>query len=266
MKLPVELFFVEEPGKSATASAVAAREYLARIGTTITGASGVEVTIEIGDAAGAIVTRGAAQRDTLIAMATHGYSGARRWLMGSVAEKVLHSAANHLLLVRPGETEESGEARLKTIVVPLDGSGVAERVLPVVSRLALALPLEILLLRVVPQLYLALPDTMLPVVGMNVPNQKLIWEQAHGAAVEYLNGRVEHLRADGVAAVSSLVLDGSAGGTAAEIIDLAKRTPANLVAMSTHGASGVGRWLLGSVTERVVRYSNDPVLIVRAQS
>ena len=72
------------------------------------------------------------------------------------------------------------------------------------------------------------------------------------------------LRAAGVAEVSSLVIEASAGGVAAEIIDLAKRTSDNLVAMSTHGASGLGRWLMGSVAERVVRYSSDPVLVIRS--
>jgi nucleotide-binding universal stress UspA family protein len=73
------------------------------------------------------------------------------------------------------------------------------------------------------------------------------------------------LRAQGLPLVSSLALEGSAGGAAAEIIDLAKRTTENLVAMSTHGRSGMSRWILGSVTERVVRYSQDPVLVLRPQ-
>jgi nucleotide-binding universal stress UspA family protein len=54
------------------------------------------------------------------------------------------------------------------------------------------------------------------------------------------------------------------GYGAAEIIALAHETPDNFVAMCTHGRSGVNRWVLGSVTERVVRHSGDPVLIVRA--
>ena len=50
---------------------------------------------------------------------------------------------------------------------------------------------------------------------------------------------------------------------AGEIIDLARKTPDNLIAMCTHGWSGIGRWVLGNVTERVVRHSGDPVLIIR---
>jgi nucleotide-binding universal stress UspA family protein len=54
------------------------------------------------------------------------------------------------------------------------------------------------------------------------------------------------------------------GYGAEEIIALARKTPDNFIAMSTHGRSGVTRWVLGSVTERVVRHSGDPVLIIRA--
>ena len=53
---------------------------------------------------------------------------------------------------------------------------------------------------------------------------------------------------------------------AEEIIDLAQKTSGNIVAMSTHGRSGMGRWVLGSVTDRVVCYCGDPVLVVRPKS
>jgi nucleotide-binding universal stress UspA family protein len=196
-------------------------------------------------------------------MATHGYSGARRWLLGSVAEKVLQRTQNHVLLVRPGEGEPVGEARLKTAVVPLDGSALAETVLPTVRELARCLKLELILVRVLPQVYFAVADDLLPMGGMNMAGQKEIRAQARATATEYLNGKAEHLRAEGVSEVSSLVIEASPGGVAAEIIDLAKGTPDNLVAMSTHGESGFGRWLMGSVSERVVRYSSDPVLVLR---
>jgi nucleotide-binding universal stress UspA family protein len=240
-------------------------EYLAQVAGSFSGGAQVKYTVQPGDPARTIIDRVATQPDTLIAMATHGYSGAQRWLLGSVAEKVLHAAANHLLLVRPGEGDNRGEAGLKTVLVPLDGSAVAETVLPIVSELAPALRMEMVLVRVLQHIYFAPPDTFLPVFGMNLPNQKEIWAQARSEAQDYLNGKVAHLRAAGLAEVSCLVLDGSAGGPAAEIIDLARRTSDNMVAMTTHGASGVGRWLIGNVTERVVRYSSDPVLVIRPQ-
>jgi nucleotide-binding universal stress UspA family protein len=78
----------------------------------------------------------------------------------------------------------------------------------------------------------------------------------------YLEAKVDELRQNGVEKVSSILLLGSG---ADEIIDLARTTPDNLIAMCTHGRSGVKRWALGSVTEKVVRHSGDPVLVVRAE-
>jgi len=212
-----------------------------------------------------IVDLAAAQAGTLIAMTTHGYSGAQRWLLGSVADKVLHAAPNPLLLVRPAQGDGGGEARLKTVLVPLDGSGLAEKVLPTVAALASSLALEVVLVQIFVQFNFAPPDAFLPFLGSNFPQQREIWAQARAEADSYLDAKVEGLRAQGLPHVSSLLIEGGAGGAAAEIIDLARKTADNLVAMSTHGRSGMSRWILGSVTERVVRYSNDPVLVLRPQ-
>jgi nucleotide-binding universal stress UspA family protein len=77
---------------------------------------------------------------------------------------------------------------------------------------------------------------------------------------DYLQGRVEELQAEGMEKVSFMAVEGRGPE---EIIDVARRTPDNLVAMSTHGRSGIGRWVLGSVTDRVVSYGGDPVLVIR---
>jgi nucleotide-binding universal stress UspA family protein len=102
------------------------------------------------------------------------------------------------------------------------------------------------------------------VFGTHVQSQEELWAQAGSAATDYLNEKVQQLRAAGLADVSSVLIEGGAEGAAAGIIDLAKKMPDNLVAMSTHGRSGIGRWLVGSVTERVVRHSSTPVLVIRS--
>jgi len=266
IKAPVELLYVNDPARLAPfSSPMQGGEYLERVADSFHAIAAVKQTVELGDPAGTIVDLAAAQTGTLVAMTTHGYSGTRRWLLGSVADKVLHGSTNHLLLVRPADGDAGGEASLKTMVVPLDGSVLAEKVLPIAAELASRLTLEIVLVRVLTRLYFGPPDTILPLFSQNVFNQKELWAQASAEVDEYLASKVEELRAQELPHVSSLLLESSAGGAAAEIIDLARKTPANLVAMSTHGRSGVGRWVLGSVTERVVRYSNDPVLVLRPQ-
>ncbi len=266
IKAPVELLYVNDPTRLAPYSPpLQGGECLQRVASSFTGVAEVSCRVELGDPAATIIDLAAAQAGTLIAMTTHGYSGVQRWLLGSVADKVLHGSTNHLLLVRPAQGDDGGEARLRTILVPLDGSGLAEKVLPIAAELASRLALEVVLAQIFVQFNFAQPDAFLPLLGSNFPQQREIWAQARAEADRYLVAKVEGLRAQGLPHVSSLLIEGGAGGAAAEIIDLAKKTADNLVAMSTHGRSGVGRWLLGSVTERVVRYSQDPVLVLRPQ-
>ena len=263
---PVELLYVNDPARLAPfSSPMQGGEYLERVAESFHGIAAVKRTVELGDPASEIVDLAAAQTGTLVAMTTHGYSGTRRWLLGSVADKVLHGSKNHLLLVRPADGRGAGEAYLKSLLVPLDGSGLAEKILSPVAELASCLTLEVVLVRVLTHVYFAPPDAILPLFSQRVPNQKELWAEARSEVEKYLSAKAEELRVQGLPHVSSLALEGSAGGAAAEIIDLARKTTENLVAMSTHGRSGVGRWILGSVMERVVRYSQDPVLVLRPQ-
>ena len=201
----------------------------------------------------------AADKATLIAMATHGRSGVTRWLLGSVTEKVLRGTANPLLVVRaPGDSKTDAEAALRSVIVPLDGSEIAETVLSPVAALAKALALQVILVRVY-----GLPLTTYGGDDYYVPDYLELKDQIKDEADGYLNSRASLLRQQGVAEVSTMVLEGSAADA---IISLARKTPVNLVAMSPYGRSGLQRWLLGSVTEKVVRHCEDPVLIVRGAS
>jgi len=230
--------------------------YLKKVAASFNEPSMVHPIAEIGKPAELIVDRAAAQTGTLIAMATRGRSGVQRWLLGSVADKVLHAAANPLLLVRANEGgKTSGEVTLNTVVVPLDGSPLAESVLPHIAALAKRMKLEVVLLRVhslVAESYFADEYT---------PNVQRISEEIRQEARAYLERKVLQVQAEGLDKVSSVLLEGNAG---AEIVSFAKATSNNLVAMTTHGRSGVTRWMLGSVAEKVVKHSGDPVLVVRA--
>ena len=109
----------------------------------------VQRTVSKGKAADVIIESAAAEKQTLIAMATHGRSGLNRFLLGSVAEKVLRGASNPLLLVRATEkTPPWDMATLKSVIVPLDGSELAESVLLSAEELAKNLDLEVVLSRV----------------------------------------------------------------------------------------------------------------------
>jgi nucleotide-binding universal stress UspA family protein len=234
-------------------------QYLENVARSFTGMTVDNCVVEQGQADQIIVEKAARDKETLIGMATRGRSGIHRWLMGSVAEKVLRGATNPLLLVRGDEEGKSeGVATLKSIIVPLDGSKLAESVLPRAIDLAKKLGLEIVLTRAYQLPLSAYPGAD----AAYIPNQDAFLTAVRGEASAYLEAKVNEIRGNGIEKVSFILLVGSG---ADEIIDLARTTPDNLIAMCTHGRSGVKRWALGSVTEKVVRHSGDPVLVVRAE-
>ena len=233
------------------------REYLTGVAQTFSGAK-VSFAVENGGAAEVIIAKAGADKETLIAMATHGRSGINRWLLGSVAEKVLRGSANPLLLVRAkAETKAAGAATLKSIVVPLDGSELAEGVLPAVLEIAKKLNMEIVLFRA-----FSVPYSVFGGVGEHIAIVDELLGGIKAEARDYLEKQTEELKKQGANKVSYVL---EQGYSADQIISLGRKTPENLIAMCTHGWSGVKGWVLGSITETVVRHSGDPVLIIRAR-
>jgi nucleotide-binding universal stress UspA family protein len=217
---------------------------------------GTEVTciVEKGKAEDVVIERAATDKDMLIVMATHGRSGIQRWVLGSVTDKVLHGSTNHLFLIRAHDQGKAvGEAPLKKVIVPLDGSPVAETVLPNVFDLAKKMRLEVVFVRAY-----ALPTSTAD--EYQTYTDELIG-LIEAEARDYLAEKIKEAKGKGLENVSSVV---NVGYGAEEIITLARNTADNFIAMCTHGRSGVKRFVLGSVTDRVVRHSGDPVLIIRA--
>jgi nucleotide-binding universal stress UspA family protein len=235
----------------------ASEAYLERIGKTFLGTP-ITCSVETGKPEEVIIAKRARDKKTLIAMATHGRSGMSRWLLGSVAEKVLRATTNPLLLVRArGEGSAEGEVKFERVIVPLDTSALAESVLPDVIDLAKALNLAVILMHA----YVLPPWAYYGAGDYYNPRYKSFAAQLKEEARSYLESKVNKLKVRGLEKISSVLVEGSA---AEEIIALARREPNSLVAMCTHGYSGVKHWVLGSVAEKVVRHSADPVLVIRA--
>ena len=230
-------------------------KYLGGIAQSFQGQE-VSCTVDKGITAGSIIDKAGADKGTLIAMATHGRSGLTRWLLGSIAEKVLRAANNPLLLVRAREgAATSGKATIDSVSVPLDGSELAESILAQVVEFAKAIKLAVRLMRCysVADMIYGYEDYSAGLVALR--------ERSKEEAVEYLEAKVDQLREQGLTEVVPLTSEGEPGEA---IIESAKGLPNSLIAMCTHGRSGVNRWLLGSVTEKVVRHSGHPVLVIRA--
>jgi nucleotide-binding universal stress UspA family protein len=231
------------------------REHLRAVAAEFPGIK-IICTVERGDPAEVIIERAAADKGTLIVMATHARSGVNRWIMGSVAEKVLRGSESTMFLVRAGEDLATSAIPIRTVVVPLDGSELAESVLPTVVEIAKCLDLEVVL-------YRAYELAASAYYGSEeyLPNYDAMVRQLKTEVEKYLAKKVETLHSAGLRRVSSVA---AVGAGADEIVRYSREHPDALIAMCTHGRSGVRRWVLGSVTERVVRHSGDPVLVVHA--
>jgi nucleotide-binding universal stress UspA family protein len=230
-------------------------QYLKKIASSFSDVN-VKCTVERGRPEDVIIEKAAVDKTTLIAMATHGRSGMSRWLLGSIAEKVLRATTNPLLLVRANEEAPTeGEAVLRSIIVPLDGSELAESVLPTAVKFARFFNVGMVLFRAY-----ELPASAYYGKENYLPNYEELKNRVKEQAQDYLDKRIEAIKAEGVQTASSVLIEGSGPN---EIIDYARKSPNALITMCTHGRSGMKRWVLGSVTEKVVRHSGDPVLVMR---
>ena len=137
--------------------------------------------------------------------------------------------------------------RFQRILVPLDGSDCAENVLPMVEKLATELKASIALLRV------ALAHTF-PGVDPTEAEVKVVRE-----AEDYLKKIEDRLKAKGFKVDSHVRY----GNDAEEILDHAAQKDIDMIAMTTHGRSGVKRFLIGSVAEKILRHSPKPIFLVR---
>ena len=223
--------------------------------------AGVETrtAVEHGPAADAIVDyAGQADIDGIV-MATHGYSGIKRWTHGSVAERVLQVVRVPLLLVRVGEHDLARDWRqpmtCRRILVPLDGSPTAEQILPTVTTVAQGLGAELILFQV-PIAYVTgwmTGEWYLPVQG--------VLDTAEENSHSYLEAVAGRLEEEGLEVSTST----SIGSVADCIVEYAEANQVDLIAMCTHGRTGLARWALGSVADRVLRAGSNPILLVRAQ-
>lgn len=142
----------------------------------------------------------------------------------------------------------------KKIVVPLDGSQLAEQAIPVAVSLANTYDAELYLVQVV-------TNYLVPPYGLDYQMGETFRDVALRETHEYLNITRNHIQAEVNKEIHTKVIEGL---VAENILDFAEFENADIIVMATHGRSGVGRWVFGSVAERVLRASQCPVLLVRA--
>lgn len=235
-----------------------ARHYLDGVSADLQGA-GVTASslVKTGPIADTVLSTALDLDVGLIVITSHASPGVERWFLGSVADRVIRTPSAPVLVIPQSEGCKAASA-IGEIIVPLDGSDLAEAALPYASFLARALPAPITLLRAAP------PNLMITAprpYGMDAALPTEILEMLAQTAQAYLGRVAAPIRDQGLEVTTRFT---AAGSPADSIAEQAGRSADPLIVMATHGQSGLGRALLGSVTDRVIRSASAPVLVIRA--
>ncbi len=228
--------------------------------------SRIDVVASEGAAHESIINLANQQPDALIAMSTHGRGGLSRMLMGSVTAKVVRAVCNPTLIVRCNEKDcPVVPHHLENIIVPLDGSDFAESALPYAQELATEFGARLTLVRTTPDSEYFRVNTEWgaahDISTMKQYDPENTATRLAETAKAYLWRKADELSAQfqafDVEAVHRLETPSET------VIKLTHRLDNGLVVMASHGRRGIGRALLGSVADRIVRHSRMPTLLVR---
>jgi nucleotide-binding universal stress UspA family protein len=226
--------------------------------------SGLETSVSLldGSPVQALCAEALRSGADLVVMSTHGRTGVQRAWLGSVADGVARHTDTPLLLLRPNDALDPREhaLELERILVGLDGSRMAESVLPLAGTLAHAFDAHLTLLRVVRPVAVPILDMPLaPPAVMDDPQQT---ETAVREAQLYLEDVALRLSASGLHVEQRVTV---AGDIPHEVAREADDARADLVALASHGR-GASRLFFGSVTDAVLRGARGAILIARADS
>jgi nucleotide-binding universal stress UspA family protein len=196
----------------------------------------------------------------LIVMGTHGRGGFGRFMLGSVANKLVRRAPSPVLTVNPSASDDAPPEDPATtgVLAPIDFSKYARTALRAAKTFAHTydVPLHLLFVaekRTVP----TFRDTGIPGVGVVGMDDDII---------ENATPALDDLNQDVGGPTVTARYHVRHGAAAHAIVDVAQEQDLNLIVMATRGLSGLDRWMLGSTTERVVRTSTCPVLTLRAET
>jgi nucleotide-binding universal stress UspA family protein len=220
------------------------------------GGQQVHTEVAIGDPARRIIDTAVDLGAEMIVMASHGRGALGRLIYGSVADRVGRASPIPVMVVRARQLEP-GPVGITRLVVPLDGSERAESALPVATTISRRLGTPILLIRVVDP-----ADLMPPAVGIGEAIPFEIYDEAEEEleqeARRYLDTMAQKLRELGLPVATRVLM-----GPPASAIEEATHLGDALI-IASHERTGVMRWLLGSVAEKLTREDESPVILVPA--
>lgn len=210
------------------------------------------------DVAATIAARASEVGADLVVLCTHGRGGVRGLLFGRVAQQVLQHGTIPVFLVQPSPRGREQPFSCRRLLVPLDGSAMAETALPSASAIAGAFGAEMLLVMVVPTVETVSGDRAAATRLMPTAAAAVLDVEAAQAEI-YLHRMVEQLQDEGRAA--SAVME--RGDPVRALLDTTAQRTIELIVMATHGRSGVSAVWAGSVASRIIAHSTRPVLLVR---
>lgn len=218
----------------------AAERYLRAIADTFD-AEHVETLVRLGQPAERILDLAERRQNPMIVLASHGRSGIGRAVLGSVAVRIVQGATCPVMVMRASESATGhGQYRqIQRILVPVDGSTHSERAVPVVAK------------------HFASPDTRVHL--LNVVDTPRFANKAH--MQEYVRWLADQVSEKDIVASWEV----TEGAPSRQIIEVADRHDADLIALSTHGRTGIDRFVLGSVAERILHISERPLLLIPAR-
>jgi nucleotide-binding universal stress UspA family protein len=273
--LPISAVFAEAPpfvsgaveGRLLQEQKATQQKYLdgAARRLTAAGAPRVQTALLGGDVAETLRKQAAEVGAELMVMSTHGYGPFTRFWLGSVADELVRSTLPApLILVRPGEDamDLAKPPPLKRVLLPLDGSKLAEQMIEPAAVFAQTAGAELTLLRVIKPLLPTTPavegQTFGHMVQGLLAQTQALQEKIRAEARDYLTAAAEPLRKRGLTVQVCVEADES---PAPAILRHARN--ADLVALATHGYRGLSRLFLGSVADKIVRGAQVPVMAWR---
>lgn len=219
-----------------------------------------------GPVADSIGRHAAATKADLLVMTTHGRGPLARFWLGSVADALVRQASIPIMVVRPQEAAPhlAQEPLVRRMLIPLDGSELAEQILEPALALGAATKAEYTLLRVVKQMtsvsYAPASRTVSELRESLLKQLQELDRQNWREADAYLTRKAELLRARSLTVHTRVV---SHEQVATAILDDARTHAADLIALATQGRGGLKRLLLGSVADKVLRGATIPILLYR---
>lgn len=241
------------------------RQYLQTIQKQVQDRLNVPVTIRNvdGDVATVIREQAESLRSTWIVMTTHARGPMGRFWLGSVTDELIRHTATPVIAVHPADhpPDLKQEPAIKHILIPLDGTPLAEQILTPAVAFGKAMGADYTLLRVVTPVYPVTMPAEPAIFGSVATDIMERVEKIHmdlkKEAGEYLEKLAARLRGDGLTVQTRISIEEQPG---VAILQNAK-PPIEMIAIETHGRGGLSRMLLGSVADKVVRGSHLPILI-----